>query len=122
MEYKLASGSVFYLNNLISILIMGFALYWVCWHIAQKKFDKALHTGISSGLTIFFLWLFTILHIYWVWAPISILIIGIGKEVWDYLNPKNRKFDPYDLLADAVGIVCITLPYLISIVLHNPQF
>jgi len=122
MEFKLPSGHIFYLNNLVSMLILGIALYWISWHVAQKKYDKAYHTGISAGLTIFFLWLFVALHIQWGLAPLVTLLIGVGKEVWDLFNPEKKKFDFYDLLSDAVGILCITLPYLFSIVLHNPNF
>jgi hypothetical protein len=43
------------------------------------------------------------------------MILGFGKEIWDKLNLKKKKFDWMDILADAVGVVWVSAVYFISV-------
>jgi hypothetical protein len=78
--------------------------------------DKALHTGISFLLTFVLITVFNFLGWAWWIAPIIVMLIGLGKEVADLLNPKKRLFDKMDLVADVYGIVTIMVIYYISFV------
>ena len=52
----------------------------------------------------------------WWWvAPALAMILGFGKEIWDKLNLKKKKFDWMDILADAVGVVWVSAVYFISV-------
>jgi hypothetical protein len=121
LEFKDSSGYVFYLNHLISFCIMGPVLFWTCWLLQKRKIDKVLHITASASLVLLFIGLLPVLKIAWWISPIIVLAIGLGKEIWDYYNPKKRKFDPMDLIADLIGIGTVTIVYLISFAMHDPK-
>lgn len=121
LEFKAASGQVFYLNHLISCLILLPAISWTWWIIQKKKRDKVLHVLISAGLVLVLIGLLSLFHIPWWVATLTVFVIGIGKEILDYFNPKKRLFDPMDLVADVVGNGAVSLVYLFSFVMHNSK-
>jgi hypothetical protein len=120
LEFKDSSGYVFYLNHLISCLILGPALFWTCW-LLNKKSDKFLHVAVSAVLSVAFIWLLPKFGAQWWIASIMVFAIGVAKEIIDYLNPKKRKFDLMDLFADLVGNGAVSLVYLFSFVMHDPK-
>ena len=73
-----------------------------------ENFDKCLHFVVCLLLTMVLSMLIP------VWAAgVTVLIIGIGKEVYDYFD--YGKFDWKDLLADIIGIGVILLFYYFNI-------
>lgn len=89
------------------------------WAFSNKKYDKALHFSISAAMTFVLLTLSHYAEINWWWAPISVLIIGLFKEAYDRIWGKKHLFDFNDLVADAVGIGGITLPFIFSFLLSK---
>ena len=72
------------------------------------NFDKCLHFIVCLSLTTVFSTLIS------VWAAgVTVLIIGIGKELYDYAD--YGKFDWKDLLADVIGIGYILLFYYFNL-------
>ena len=114
-EFKLADGSVFLLNNLLSFLVTVCALCYISYMV-NTQIDKAKHTLVSAAVIFISLTVLTLTGIksFWWVAPIIGLTVGFGKELWDKLNPKKKKFDWFDILADVVGISWVLLVYLIS--------
>lgn len=62
--------------------------------------DKQLHIAGSAILTIVIYLLAKSLVI----AGVGALVVGIGKEVYDYYHPEKHTADIKDILADCVGI------------------
>lgn len=119
LEFESASGHVFYLNHLISCIITFFG-GWIFFHfMKKKKHDKAAHLAISAIITFLLFNLFWLIKIWMWWSPITVLLIGIGKEVIDRINKKKRLFDLKDILADIAGIIPVSLIYLFSFVLYE---
>jgi len=66
--------------------------------------DKLLHFLVSLFGVVGITWALKIADIKGILVVFFVmLVIGFGKEIADYFNPKKRKFDKYDLLADTVG-------------------
>jgi hypothetical protein len=120
LEYKLADGSIFMLDNLISLLVTIGAMYYICYREANQK-DKAAHAALSALIVLSTLILLHLadLKAYWWTAPVVGTIFGIGKEIWDKINPKKRLFDWRDVGADMVGVVWITTVYFLSFYIHS---
>jgi hypothetical protein len=121
LEFKSDDGYVFYLNHLISCIILFPALFWTCWILQKKQMDKVLHVIVSAGVALGLIWLLPLLNIPWWVGTITVFAIGIGKEILDYLNPKKKLFDPLDLVADLVGNLSVSLVYLFSFAMHDPK-
>lgn len=73
-----------------------------------ENFDKCLHFIVCMLLTM----VFSLFVPMWV-AGITVLIIGIGKEIYDYAD--YGKFDWKDLIADIIGIGVILLFYYFNL-------
>ena len=67
--------------------------------------DKILHFGASFAVEIA---LAVALPTWQPWARFSanVIIVGGGKELYDYLHPENHEASFSDLLADAAGALC----------------
>jgi hypothetical protein len=83
------------------------------------KYDKWLHGVVSFMLTIIILGVSQLFHIWWL-APVFVILIGIGKEIKDWLSYGKtmgwKKFWPLakgDLIADIVGIAIATILFLL---------
>ena len=70
-----------------------------------RQKDKQLHIVASAILTIAIYLLTKSLII----AGAGALLVGIGKEVYDYYHPKKHTADTKDVLADVIGIMVATL-------------
>lgn len=116
LQFKDAAGYTWYFNHLISFIILGAIVLWSCAQTQLGKQDKFFHVLVSSVLSVIFLKIFLLIGVVWWWSPVVVMLIGIGKEVWDYLNPKKRKFDLMDLLADLLGIVAVSSVYIFSFI------
>ena len=57
LEYKSASGYVFYLNHLISGIVTAFAFIWACYELNTGKTDKFKHVFVCAGITLLFIWI-----------------------------------------------------------------
>lgn len=72
-------------------------------------FDKWVHIGLFSLLTLLFCWAFykTKDRSRWkqlfVWSAVLMLVYGIGMEFIQKYFVANRSFDNGDIIADAVG-------------------
>ena len=117
LEFNMDDGSVWLVGNLISLAITAAALYCLYYLIYKQK-DKALHMAVSAVGTFLFLSVVCLAGYgqrWWWTAPVLAMILGFGKEIWDKLNPKKKKFDWMDILADAVGVVWVSAVYFISV-------
>ena len=67
--------------------------------------DKILHFAASFTVEIA---LAVALPFWLPWARFSanVIVVGGGKELYDYLHPENHTASFADLLADAVGALC----------------
>lgn len=66
--------------------------------------DKVLHFAASFAVEIFL----SVAFPAWLpWARFSanVIIVGGGKELYDYMHSKNHDADFADLLADAAGAI-----------------
>ena len=43
-----------------------------------------------------------------------VALIGLGKEIYDYLYPESHTADWKDLVADCVGIAIVLIPVIIQ--------
>lgn len=111
------SGYTWYFNNLISFIVITAALIWACKEDLTGHKDKFLHVSVSACITVLFIWILPLFHIAWWVSPIIALLIGIGKEIYDYFHPKTHTCDIHDIMADCVGIIAITTLYLFSFVM-----
>lgn len=119
LQYTFSDGHVLYLNNFIGFIAIAGLMVYICAMFNSKRIDKALHSGISAGLTILSIWILTVVGWPWWVGPIVVFLIGLGKEIVDRLNTKKRLFDPYDLMADIVGTISITVGYVFGWVLYR---
>lgn len=115
LTFESASGHVFYLNNAIAAIVLLFYLILLAQEFHKPQKDKGLHSLISAILTGFLLIIFHYLKISWWISPIITFIIGIGKEIMDLLNPKNKKFDFGDLFADFTGVGVVSIVYCLFV-------
>jgi VanZ family protein len=79
-----------------------------------KQLDKQLHILGSFSLTVtlgYLLIPFGLLTAI-AFAAAIVLLIGVGKEVYDYKHPLSHTADPLDFLADVIGVVVATLVLL----------
>lgn len=72
---------------------------------SYKQSDKALHFIAFFLITLCFYWILDtnrrrVLHLTLFVCP---LLLGVGSEVVQGLLPNDRQFDPWDILANAVG-------------------
>ncbi|KAK7521489.1 putative VanZ domain protein [Phyllosticta citriasiana] len=72
---------------------------------SYKQSDKALHFITFFLITLCFYWIIEtnrrrVLHLTLFVCP---LLLGVGSEVVQGLLPNDRQFDPWDILANAVG-------------------
>ena len=117
MDFLSESGHTFYLGHFISAIVTFFGGWVFFYYMKKKKRDKALHLAVSAAIT-YVLFHFCYLTKIWMWwAPFAALLIGVIKEFIDLLNKKKQLFDLEDLLADAVGVITVSLIYLFSFVL-----
>lgn len=67
--------------------------------------DKVLHFGASFVVEIA---LAVVLPMWFPWARFSanVIVVGGGKELYDYLHPDKHEASFSDLLADAAGALC----------------
>jgi len=111
------SGYTWYFNHFISFIVLTAALLWACKQELTGHKDKFLHVGVSAGLTLLFIWLLPFIHVMWWWSPIFILLIGAGKECYDYYHPKMHTCDIKDFMADFIGVSAVTIFYFCSFIL-----
>jgi len=66
--------------------------------------DKILHFGVSFAVEIV---LAVALPMWQPWARFSanVIVVGGGKELYDYLHPYGHEASFTDLLADAAGAI-----------------
>lgn len=119
LQFTDGAGYTWYFNHLISFVALTAALLWACKQELTGHKDKFLHVGVSAGLTLLFIWLLPFIHVAWWWAPIITLLIGAGKEVWDYFHPKAHTCDLKDFMADAIGVGSIAIFYLCSFIMFK---
>lgn len=67
--------------------------------------DKILHFGASFIVEIA---LAVVLPMWLPWARFSanVIVVGGGKELYDYMHPESHDASFTDLLADAAGALC----------------
>lgn len=116
MQFDTGSGHIFMLDNLIAFIVFSGYIIWITIHNTPGKRDKIKHTLISSALTGIFLIPLALLKVWWI-APILAIAIGVGKEIMDKLNPKKKLFDWMDIVADAIGIVAVVIPYILYVII-----
>jgi hypothetical protein len=106
-------GAIVYTGYIVSFwVIVGF-LFYFCWAICRQKYDKAMHSILSLALTWILLGVFSYTPIPWWFSAVITAQLGIVKEAYDkYI--KNLIIDPWDLLADCVGIATVFFVYLLS--------
>ena len=75
-----------------------------------KKKDKQLHILGSATLTVT-IYLATKSLVY---ATVGTLLVGIGKEVYDYYHPKKHTADIKDVVADVIGVAVVVSFILIA--------
>lgn len=113
LQFKAASGHVFYLDNLIAFVCITSCLGYMGVMWGKKQNDKLLHCSISAGLTILLTLIFSKLGWLWFIAPAIVLAIGFGKEVIDRFNKKKLLFDWMDIVADTIGVASVAITYLV---------
>ncbi|KAK8217980.1 hypothetical protein IWZ01DRAFT_133561 [Phyllosticta capitalensis] len=74
---------------------------------SYKQSDKALHFITFFLITLCFYWIIEtnrrrVLHLTLFVCP---LLLGVGSEVVQGLLPNDRQFDPWDILANAIGSI-----------------
>jgi len=117
LQFQDSAGYTWYINHLISFLVITISFVWACKQGLTGHKDKFLHYSVSAGITLFFIWFLPFVHIAWWWSPIITFLIGIVKEGYDYFHPKTHTCDIKDLVADTIGIAAFTIFYLCSFVL-----
>lgn len=67
--------------------------------------DKVLHFAASFAVEIA---LAVALPLWFPWARFSanVIVVGGGKELYDYMHPDEHEASFADLLADAAGALC----------------
>lgn len=120
MTIHLANGAILLLGNLVTFVVAVLFFSYVAVVIAKKKIDKAQHALICCGISFFLLTICSALKLTW-WGIVIALtgtfIVGFGKEILDFYNPKKRLFDWTDIQADTVGAVTPVLIYIFSFLL-----
>ena len=74
--------------------------------------DKLLHFGAFFGFG--WLWMLALRHRparHW-WVLAGGILFGVFTEVYQGIMPLGRLFDPFDALADAVGVLAAVLVLL----------
>jgi len=118
LEFKDSAGFVWYFNHLISFMVLTIITTWACKQTVTGHPDKFFHTLVSGILTVLFIIIFNGVHVAWWISPIVVLLIGIGKEVYDYFHPKKQTCDIKDFLADFLGVLAVTTVYFFSWVMY----
>jgi len=113
LQFKAASGHVFFLDNLIAFVIGTASMMYLCWMTVKKQYDKIFHCVLSALITFVIGYVLQIIGWPWWIAPIVALTIGFSKEMADKLNKKKQLFDWFDIVADVIGITSVTIPYLV---------
>ncbi|MEL6445481.1 MAG: VanZ family protein [Bacteroidota bacterium] len=67
------------------------------------SFDKVAHLGLFAVLGV--LWMRAMPREAWPWVLVGGIVFGIGTELYQGMLPWERKPDPYDALADGLGMV-----------------
>jgi hypothetical protein len=119
LQFQDSAGYTWYINHLISFIVLTAALLWACKQELSGHKDKFLHVTVSAGLTLIFIWLLPYIHIAWWFAPIIIFLIGLSKEIYDRFHPKKHTCDIKDVMADCIGISAVTIFYLFSFVMYK---
>ncbi|MEM6785003.1 MAG: VanZ family protein [Bacteroidota bacterium] len=66
------------------------------------SFDKVAHLGLFAILGV--LWMRAVPRRVWPWVLIGGIVFGIGTELYQGMLPWEREPDPYDALADGIGM------------------
>jgi hypothetical protein len=119
LQYIDGAGYTWYFNHLISAIVVMATLIWTCKQGLSGHKDKFLHVVVSAGLTLLFIWLLPLIHVAWWFSAIIVLLIGAGKEVYDYFHPKTHTCDIKDFMADAIGVGSVIIFYLCSFILYR---
>jgi hypothetical protein len=114
LQFTDGAGYTWYINHLISTVILTGTFLWTCKQEFSGHKDKFLHYSISFGITLLLIWLLPLIHMAWWWSPIVALAIGASKEWYDYYHPKTRTCDIHDFIADSLGVLAMTTLYLFS--------
>ena len=116
LEFACDDGSVWYINHLIGWLMGTVLLTTFCWYTltTPKQVDKIKHLLVSAGTTSMGLWAWNEFNVGpgWWLVPTVVLGAGFGKEIADYINPEKKLFDWKDILADSIGVICVTGIYV----------
>ncbi|MEM9997017.1 MAG: VanZ family protein [Bacteroidota bacterium] len=72
--------------------------------------DKLAHLGLFAVLGL--LWMRAVPRQAWPWVLAGGIAFGIGTEVYQGMLPWEREPDPYDALADGVGMALGVAGYL----------
>lgn len=67
--------------------------------------DKVLHFSASFAVEIFLAVAFPMWYP-WSRFAANVIVIGGGKELYDYMHPESHDASFTDLLADAAGALC----------------
>lgn len=117
LQFQDGAGYTWYLNHLISFVVLSVALFWACKQLLTGHKDKFLHIMVSAVLTMIFIWCCLLFKVSWWISPIVVVLIGVGKEIYDRFYPRTHTCDIKDFLADSIGIVAITVFYFCSFVI-----
>jgi hypothetical protein len=114
LQFVDSQGYTWYINHLISFIVLTTTFVWACKQQWTGQKDKFVHYMVSAAMTIVFIWICLFIKIPWWIAPIAALLVGAGKEVYDYFHPKTHKCDILDFRADFLGVLAITTLYFCS--------
>jgi Fe2+ transport system protein B len=119
LQFVDAGGYTWYINHLISFIVLTATLIWACKQSLTGHKDKFLHTAVSALITLIFIWFFNRMGINWWVSPIIALSIGVAKEIWDYFHPKTHTCDIKDLGADFIGVASVAVFYWCSFIMAS---
>lgn len=111
MEIQLADGYTFMVGNIPLFLSFVGGMIYLCYMINSKQLDKVAHFCVCTVATVGLLAVLWFLKASWWIAPAMVALVGLIKEVVDYLTPSKQKFDLRDLVADVIGLGWVTVFY-----------
>ena len=119
LQFTDSAGYTWYINHLISFIVLSVSFTWACRENLLGRHDKFLHYSVSFGITLLLIWFLPYFHIAWWWSPIAAFGVGVAKEIYDFFHPKTHTCDIKDLMADCIGIIAMTSLYFFSWVMYK---
>lgn len=106
---------VFYINNIISVIILLSYILFLIPEFYKSNKDRGIHSLILAVMTIFLLILFYYLKIPWWISPIIIFMAGNGRKIMNFLSFKDKKYNFKNILVDSMGIGIVSIIYCLLI-------